>query len=108
MFIDLKNINPNAPAGLLPPAHGAYPTMPLPNMPFVSPYQFNLMHQAAVQVALANQLQMARAKEGVALPSLPLHHIAHQLPRADLMSPSSIPALAKGPRHNSITAANLQ
>lgn len=48
-------------------------------MPFVSPYQLNMMHQAAVQMALANHIQtsISRAKEGVA-PPLPFHHTKPQ------------------------------
>lgn len=50
---------------LPPPQHGGY-SLPLPGMPFVSPFQINLMQQAAVHMALANQIQhanIARAKE---------------------------------------------
>ena len=72
LFTELKHLSGGQPPLLPPPPHGGY-SLPLPGMPFVSPFQINLMQQAAVHMALANQIQhanMARNKE--APPALPL------------------------------------
>jgi len=52
---------------MLPGYHPSYPTNTLPGLPFISPYQINLMQQAAVQMAFANQMSSMRAKETASL-----------------------------------------
>lgn len=89
----MKHVGRNIgnPPTMLPSPPAAYPPLPLPGMPFVSPYQINLMHQAAVQMALASQIQSnaTKLKEAPAA-HVPLMHNANvKLLPTDLYYPTT-------------------
>lgn len=119
IFVDVKAFNVanggSIGGGLLPAHQNLPPFSPMAGMPFVSPYQINLMHQAAVRMTLANQLQgnMSRIKDGFL--HAPMTHIqskqvsgvtpathGERAPVAEHQTTNSISPLSRLPADSSI------